>query len=192
MLKKEDILNIAKTGLTLFAITAISALILAVVNSMTEPVIAENTAKKQAEAMMIVLPEAKEFSEENLMAAPNENALEVYEGRDEAQNSVGYAVMAQSNGYGGIISIAVGVDNDLKVTGIDIISQSETPGLGAKCSTDEFKSQFVGKTSEILVSKNATAENEIDAISSATITSKAVTKAINAAIEAVSEIKEGN
>ena len=85
----------------------------------------------------------------------------------------------------------VGVDNDLKVTGVEIISQSETAGLGAKCTEDGFKAQFVGKTENIAVTKNGAKDNEIDAITSATITSKAVTKGVNDAISVVKEAKEG-
>lgn len=189
MLKKEDVLNIIKVGLILFVITAVSALVLAAVNSMTAPVIAENEAKKQSEAMRTVLPDAKEFSDENLFEGiENKVVSAVYEAKDENGETAGYAVMANPNGYGGAISMVVGINPDMSVSGIDIISQSETAGLGAKCVNDDFKSQFGGKTAGITVSKNGGGENSIDAISSATITSNAVTSGVNASIEAVTEL----
>lgn len=185
MLKKEDVSNIIKVGLILFAITAVSALVLATINAATAPVIAENNAKKQAEAMRTVLPEAAEFSSESLLGELEiDNVSAVYEAKDKSGSSIGYAVMAEPNGYGGEISMVVGVNPDMTVSGIDIISQSETASLGAKCVNEDFKAQFVGKKSEISVVKNGGDDNSIDAISSATITSKAVTKGVNSAIEA--------
>ncbi|MDY3929619.1 MAG: RnfABCDGE type electron transport complex subunit G [Clostridia bacterium] len=191
MLNKEQIKGIFKVGFTLCAITAAAALVLAFVNSMTAPVIAKNTAEKQAISMQKVLPEAKEFSDENLI---NDNmdkmVTAVYEGKDESGNNCGYAVMVSPKGYGGDVSMAVGVDADLKVSGLDIVSQSETAGLGAKCVNEDFRNQFIGKSSGITVSKSGAKDNEIDAITSATITSKAVTLGVNTALEAVAQIEE--
>ena len=142
MLNKDQIKNIFKVGFTLCAITAVSALILAFVNSLTAPVIAKNTAEKQQQAMLEVLPSASGFSDENLINdSVDKIVTAVYEGNDENKNVCGYAVMVSPNGYGGAISMTVGVDLELKVTGVDIISQSETPGLGAKCVEDDFKNQ---------------------------------------------------
>lgn len=188
-MKKDDILSVIKVGITLCLITAVSALILAVVNSYTAPVIAENTLKKQELAMKKVVPMAKTFSEIEF-SVKEKTVKSIYEGKTEAGEIVGYAIMVSSYGYGGEISMAVGVDNDLKVTGVDIITQSETAGLGAKCTKKEFKDQFIGKTENIKVSKNGAKDNEIDAISSATITSQAVTSGVNSAINSVKEIKE--
>ncbi len=196
MIKKEDIKGIVKVGLILFAITAISALILAVVNNVTAPVIAANNAKKQAEAMQKVIPGAAGFSDENLAmkfllssddsADKLSNISQIFEAKDSNGNTAGYAVMVNPNGYGGIISMVVGVSEDGTVTGVDIISQSETAGLGARCTEDGFKAQFAGKKANITVAKGGSGDdNSIDAISSATITSKAVTSGVNAAIDAV-------
>ncbi len=190
MLNKDQIKNIFKVGFTLCAITAVSALILAFVNSLTAPVIAKNTAEKQQQAMLEVLPSASGFSDENLINdSVDKIVTAVYEGNDENKNVCGYAVMVSPNGYGGAISMTVGVDLELKVTGVDIISQSETPGLGAKCVEDDFKNQYIGKSKGITVSKSGAKDNEIDAISSATITSNAVTLGVNTAIDAVILIK---
>lgn len=201
MIKKEDIKGIVKVGLILFAITAISALILAVVNNVTAPVIAANNAKKQAEAMQKVIPGAAGFSDENLAmkfllssddsACKLSNISQIFEAKDSNGNTAGYAVMVNPNGYVGIISMVVGVSEDGTVTGVDIISQSETAGLGARCTEDGFKAQFTGKKANITVAKGGNGdENSIDAISSATITSKAVTSGVNAAINAVEQLAE--
>ena len=104
---------------------------------------------------------------------------------------MGYVVLAEPKGYGGAISLVVGIDNDLTVTGIDITNQSETPGLGANCQNPEFMGQFKGKTSGIAVVKGTASGNQIDAITSSTVTSKAVTKGVNDALLAAKMVKEG-
>lgn len=183
MADKKVITEIFKVAIILFVITAVAAAILAIVNDVTAPVIAENNRIAQETAMKAVLPEASEFVKEEISLEEGSIVSEVY------SSDRGYAVKVAPNGYGGAISMIVGVDNDLKVTGVEIISQSETAGLGAKCTNDEFKAQFAGKTENIGVSKNGAKDNEIDAISSATITSKAVTKGVNEAISVVKEVK---
>lgn len=190
MHKKTKSPGIIKTGIILFLITGIAALILASVNSVTAPMITANETEKQMTAMTTVLPEADKF-EELTEDIKSENVLGIYAGKKD-KKTVGYAVLVESMGYGGAISMVVGVDKDNKITGIDITSQSETPGLGANCSNEEFKNQFIGKTSEITVVKNNAKDNQIDAITSATITSKAVTNGVNIAVEAVKSIEGGN
>ncbi len=189
MLKKSDIPNIIKTAVILFLITGIAALILAVVNNFTAPIIAENSAKKQAAAMQNVLKDA-EFSEGNLAENVDDPDIsEIYKAQKDG-SAAGYVVMVNPNGYNGAISMVVGIDAEGKVSGIDIISQSETAGLGANCVKDEFKDQFVGKSGEISVVKNDPKDNEIDAITSATITSKAVTSGVNKALAAAEKLEE--
>lgn len=184
MVKKSVITEIFKVAIILFVITAVAAAILAWVNSVTAPVIAENEIKAQEIAMKAVLPDATTFDKVEYTQGENTTVSEIY------SSDAGYAVKVAPKGYGGAISMIVGVDNDLRVTGIEIISQSETAGLGAKCTDDTFKAQFKGKTENITVTKNGAKDNEIDAISSATVTSKAVTKGVNEAILATKEVKE--
>lgn len=193
MLKKSDIPQIIKTGIILFLITGISAFILASANSITAPIIAKNEQQKQELAMRKVMPEADSENgfEEIADAMDKEKKIsKVYKARKNGK-TCGYAVISEPMGYNGTVSLMVGVDVEDKVTGIEIISQSETPGLGAKCSEPEFIEQFTGKTEGMTVVKNSPKENEIDAITSATVTSKAVTLGVNNAIEAVKAIKEG-
>lgn len=180
MRKNGEFSEIMRVGIILFAITALAALILAGVNMATAPVISEQNAQKIQKAMKDVLPNAKtEFAKMDLALPEDTCVTEIYE------SDAGFAVMASPKGYGGAISMVVGVDKNLTVTGISIISQSETAGLGANCKNETWQKQFVGKTEEISVVKNGATGNQIDAISSATITSKAVTKGVNDAIGAV-------
>lgn len=99
---------------------------------------------------------------------------------------IGYVAVAKSKGYGGDVQIMIGVNLDLTIAGIEILSQSETAGLGANCENPEWLSQFVGKSGELAVSKDG---GEIDAITASTITSRAVTKAVNKALAEVTKIE---
>ncbi len=194
MFKKSDILNIFSVALKLFLITAISACVLAIINNITAPIIEKNTTDKQELAMKSVNENAVRFEKADMSALALVDlqcaVSGVYNAVDAQDKTIGYAVMVSTGGYGGEILLTVGIDTDLKVTGIDIISHSETPGLGAKCIKAEFKNQFIGKGADIQVVKSGAKDNQIDAITSATITSKAVTNGVNTAISAVKFIKE--
>ena len=109
---------------------------------------------------------------------------EVYEGKDGA-DIVGYTVKVLPKGYGGEIELIVGISSDGKITGINIGNMSETPGLGAKAKESDFQSQFTDKPASdlTLVKGSASSEDEVSAISGATITSTAVTNGVNVAIE---------
>ena len=97
---------------------------------------------------------------------------------------IGYVVVNSEKGYGGDISVMTGVDADGKVTGVNILSHGETAGLGANATNESFRDQFKGLVNGITVSKDKAGENSIDALTGATITSRAVVRAVNAAIEA--------
>ena len=84
-----------------------------------------------------------------------------------------------------------GVDSEGKVTGINILSHSETAGLGAKATEQSFRDMFIGLVEGITVSKDKAGENSIDALTGATITSRAVVNAVNAAIEAAGGVNVG-
>lgn len=185
MLNKETVVISVK----LFLITALAALCIAVVNKATAPVIAENSKATELAAQQELLPEAAEFtaSEVHQMAEPSDVTVEklAVGFSKEGGEAVGYVVTAVSNaGYGGDIKVMVGIDRDLRVTRIRILESSETAGLGANASKPEFSGQFEGARDALTVVKGAAGENEISAISSATITSKAVTSCVNAALEA--------
>ncbi len=187
--------EIIKISVILCLITSVAACLLGYANSVTAPIIEKNTIEKQNTAMKTVLPEAESF-EETKAELPEDisgNITALYKGTDASGKTVGVCAMTSTNGYGGAVTMAVGVSADGSVSGIDIISHSETPGLGANASKDEFKSQFAGKTAGIGVSKGSASGNEINAVSGATITSKAVTLGVNSAITAAEQVlKEGD
>lgn len=103
-------------------------------------------------------------------------------GKDANGNEVGYVFVTVSKGYGGDVKIMTGIDKDGAVTGISPLELNETAGLGMKAQNDSFLDQFKGKVKDIAVNKNSASGNEIQALTGATITSKAVTAAVNEAL----------
>ncbi len=178
--------NIIKLGLNLFGICAVAALLLGVTNSITSPIIAQRNIEANNQSRQMVLPDAQEFVEVDSSNYKNidEMISEVYEGKDGA-DIVGYTVKVLPKGYGGEIELIVGISSDGKITGINIGNMSETPGLGAKAKESDFQSQFTDKPASdlTLVKGSASSEDEVSAISGATITSTAVTNGVNVAIE---------
>ncbi|MGM9544682.1 MAG: RnfABCDGE type electron transport complex subunit G [Romboutsia timonensis] len=184
--------DILKLGVTLFAICAVAALVLGVTNNITAPVIEERNIQASNEARKIVLPEADEFKE--LDGMNSDIVLEVYEGIKDGQ-VIGYTIKTSSKGYGGAIELMVGISKDGKITGVEIGNHSETPGLGSKATEPMFKNQYVDKdvsNSLLVVKGSANNDNEISAISGATITSNGVTSGVNAAMKIYNEKLSGN
>lgn len=175
---------ILKTGGILCAITAAAALLLGSVNSVTAPIIKKNEEAKMQAAMSNVMPKADSFDALEFASSEECESVEAVYTAKKNGEAIGWCVSASPNGYGGAINMIIGVSSDLKVTGVDIVSQSETAGLGSKSTEPEFRGQYVGKGKISKVVKSGAGENEIDAITSATITSKAVTKGVNDALTA--------
>lgn len=188
-----------KNCLALFVITLVAGVSLAFVNEVTKEPIAKAQDKARLEAYEVVYPNAefkvmdnsdeilkassKSLEKENLSQCSVDDVLSV---TDKNGNLIGYVFSATSpSGYGGDIKVAIGVSNKTnKITGFTVLSHSETAGLGAKATEDEFKSQFIGKSANgINYTKNgASNDTEIDALSGATITSNAVCKAVDSAL----------
>lgn len=182
--------EIVKLGVILFIITAVAAAGLGYVNGITKEPIAEQQRLANIAARTQVLPEAESFDQMDIQSPENYLIItEVFKGT-QGDNDIGYTIKTIPSGYGGEVEVMVGININGEITGVDIGNHNETPGLGAKASNDDFKRQYTGKTSdaEINVIKSGTpSENEIVAISGATITSKAVTRGVNAAIKYFNE-----
>lgn len=178
-----------KLGLNLLIISAVAALLLAFTNSVTADTIAKRSEQANAEARKLVLESAQDFEEVKDVKTDNSKGVEVseiYEAKDASGNVVGYTLKVLPSGYGGTIELMVGIDSAKgQVSGINVVSNSETAGLGAKSTDPEFSDQYKGKPlEELSVLKNGTpGDTEIKAISGATITSTAVTNGVDAAIE---------
>ena len=178
-----------KLGLNLLIISAIAALLLAFTNNVTADTIAKRNEQANAEARKLVLESAQDFEQVKDVKTDNSKGVEVseiYEAKDASGNTVGYTLKVLPSGYGGTIELMVGIDSaNGQVSGINVVSNSETAGLGAKATNPEFSDQYKGKPlEELSVLKNGTpGDTEIKAISGATITSTAVTNGVDAAIE---------
>lgn len=193
--KKSDII---RNTLVLFLVSLVCIFALAVVNQITRGPIEQAEINARAEIYKDVYSQAESFEQIDNAArliekAPDTLSSAGYDGcfindvlsvTDASGNVEGYVIAATSpSGYGGNVQVAVGI-KDGAITGFEVVSNSETAGLGSKCTEPEFASQFAGKPVTVLeYTKNgAAADNEIDAISGATITTNAVTEAVNSAI----------
>ena len=181
-MKKEFI----KLSAVLCIITLVAGLILSGVNNITAPAIEKAEKAASENAMHMLLPEADSFksskSDENLQIATKDGSV------------VGFCAKVVTVGYGGDIVMMVGVDKDMFVQGIEILSQSETAGLGAKITDNSFKAQFKGKSlSGLKLVKTPTdSQQEFTAVTGATISSRAVENGIATAMEMIEkEIEEG-
>lgn len=190
--------QIIKNTIILFAITLIAGFCLGAVHDVTLEPIAKAQEAAATATYQEVYPDAASFARTDDMTAAVTAAAEeissqygsvtvddVQQALDGSGNVIGYLVTSTSpEGYGGNVQIAVGITAEGSITGIGFLTISETPGLGMNAKEPAFKDQFAGKKAEALeVTKTApTAENQIQAISGATITSSAVTNAANAAV----------
>lgn len=176
-------------SLVLLIISVIVALLLSFTNSITVDKIAENTEIEQNLAKKEVLSEATSFEDANVSDGI---VKAVFNAKDDDGNIVGWCVNVKPNGYAGEIDLMVGITKDYKLSGIKVVSNSETAGLGAKSADKSFSDQFKEKNLPISLIKNgAPKDDEIVALTGATITSTAVKNGVNASFEAVKKLGGG-
>ncbi|GAB6088072.1 RnfABCDGE type electron transport complex subunit G [Alkaliphilus crotonatoxidans] len=176
--------DIIKMGLILLIITSIAAFVLGITNDVTQAIIQERLEQENIESIRALLPEASEFNRVEDVDA-TAGVVEVYEGSKDG-TVVGYTVKTEQNGYGGNVVILIGMSIDGEIVGVKIAEHSETPGLGSKITDASFVNQYVGKgtANQFNVTKDQPAKDEdIQAISGATVSSRAVTDGVNSATE---------
>jgi len=182
--------EVMRLGIVLLIIAAVAAAVLAYTNEITKGPIEQQVLQANIEARKSILEDASDFEEIPRDQFENYTGVsEVYRGVKDGE-TVGFTIKTNPEGYGGPIEVTVGIRMDGTISGLSIGNHSETPGLGAKASEDPFKNQYVGKNvaQELSVIKSGTPkENEIQAISGATITSNAVTTGVNTAIKLFNE-----
>ena len=201
--------KIIKNALILMAITLVAGLLLGTVYGITKEPIAQAEAKAEQEAYLAVFPGAEEFVEpeqkdellsaaaDALTAAGYDSTADTIENFYLVNNGgqiAGVVINLTSHeGYGGDINFSMGIDLEGTVKGVEILSISETAGLGMHATEDSFKGQFRDKAVDqfVVTKTGAAAENEIDAISGATFTSKAMTNGVNAGICFYQSLVEG-
>ncbi len=186
-MKKISVKDILVPTVALLVFCLVATALLAGTNMVTKDKIAQNAVETEKASRMIVLPEGAEFGEVETL----DSGLTVCEAKNAEGKTAGYVFTSGAKGYGGTVLVMVGIDAEGTVTGIEILSHAETPGLGANATKDSFKERFIGKSGELTVDKNSNDGQNVQAITAATITSKAVTSAVNAAIAEFENIKGG-
>lgn len=166
-----------RLGLKLLLITAIASFALALTQMITEEPIKVQAEKIGNETRATVLDGAEEFVPLETDNNKYPNIIEAHKGLKDG-DIVGYVIKSFNNGYGGPIEVIVGIGQEGIITGVRISQHSETPGLGAKAQEPGFYEQYQGKP----VSSQL-ANDEINAITGATVTSNAVTGAVNYVID---------
>ena len=201
--------KIIKDALALTLITLVAGVALGGVYEITKDPIARQEAQAKAEAYEQVFTDAAAFEEVKMddtliqtirdqldqEGYKAQSIEEIMRAEDQSGEMLGYAfTVVTSEGYGGDIQFSMGVQNDGTLNGISILSIGETAGLGINADTPAFKDQFVGKQVEQLqYTKNgATQDDEINAISGATVTTNAMTNGVNAGLCAFRVMEGGD
>ena len=173
----------------LVAICLIITGALAYVNSITAPIIEENSAAAANEARFELLPEADDFTafdgDLTVMAENQVFVSDCY----VANNGAGIVVTVESKSYGGLLTEMIGIDSEGAITGVKVTNHSDTPGLGTKAQTPEYLSQYIGLTEYADV--NVKNDSSVTYVSGATVTSNAVHYGVCAALEQYKVVSGG-
>jgi len=161
--------------MVLFVVCGISAALLSLVNMVTTEPIAAQAEVERREAFQMVMPGADDFREQ--VAGTEWEAL-------RGGKPAGTVLSVSAQGYSGRIVLAFGLDEQNRLTGLRVLSHTETPGLGAKITGRAFLAQFAGLTPEaVRLKRDDSGAGRIDAITAATISSRAVTNCVRSAVE---------
>lgn len=178
-----------KITISLVVIFVSAGIIMAGVFAKTAPIMAEAQKREKEEALKKLMPEAEKIAEAGKWEPFHKHA-EYYEAK-KGNDIIGYIASTFGKGYSSYISILVAVDPDMKVKKINILSHGETPGLGDEIEQEYFKRRFEGKSLDQLEVVKTETTDKIQAISGATISSRAVTKGVREAVKFLKEKYQG-
>ena len=199
----NDTKSMIKNAFILFAITLVAGILLGVVYQVTKEPIAYQEKLAQDKANQSVFSTAATFDDVALNDAGAASVASqftgvtiesVKEAKDSAGTGLGYVIQVKSKGYGDFITYTVGVTNDGNINGISIISIAETPGLGMnaqKVIVPQFENKTATQFSVVKNGQLSDPSTQIEAISGATITSRAVTNGVNAAVSYFENVLKG-
>ncbi|MGB2705774.1 MAG: FMN-binding protein [Candidatus Omnitrophota bacterium] len=178
--------NAVKMISVLTIVGLISGAALVLMYTYANPLIVKNQKDEMQKAIFKIFPDGKTYDKEVFEGAA------VFKIKDKNGKLLGYAFLAEGNGYQGVIKIMAGIKTDLEtLVGIEILESQETPGLGQEITTDKFTSQFkdlkVAPAITYLKNIKPTKPNEIQAITGATISSRAVVTILNEKIKVIKE-----
>ncbi len=183
----KTIKSVAVTTVILTVICAVSAALLGVTNFLTADRIAKLNSEAKISAMKRVV-DAKIFETKKVYYGGD--GYDYYVAKSEGGNTVGYVFTVKQNGYGGPVEVMTGVTPDGVISAIEVLDASgETPGLGQKATDSKFWKLFQGKSGKLEASKSASADGQIEAMTGATVTSKAVVNAVNKSLELFETVK---
>lgn len=188
--------DILKSTAVLLIIALVAGFLLGFVNNLTSSPIAKRAETQKEVSLNNVIDDENKISLDHLLVEDFKSDYEgvtineAYPYVDEYGEFKGIvAIVTTTEGYKDDIKLSVGIEMVSKISkageicGVDFLSINETPGLGMNVKDEAYLSQYIGKSSKLEVSKNAVSDNQIDTVSGATITSEAVTDAINAVLE---------
>jgi electron transport complex protein RnfG len=166
--------DIFKITLNLVVVYLIGGLILAVVYAKTSPVMFQKAAVEKQEALKKLIPEAETIEKLGEWYIHEKHSEYFVARKNNAV--IGYVIQSFGKGYSSYIDTLIAVDTDFKVLKISILGHAETPGLGDEIEADTFKNQLMGKDTEHLKIVKTETADYVQAISGATISSRAVTE----------------
>lgn len=199
----NDTKSMIRNALVLFAITLVAGVLLGLVYQVTKDPIAYQDKLAQDRANRSVFEQAEGFEDVELNAGAANAAVsdltgvvieDIKEAKDASGAGLGYVIRVSSKGYGDFITYTIGITNDGKVNGISIISIAETPGLGMnaeKVIVPQFKDKEAQQFTVVKNGQVTSPSSQIEAISGATITSRAITNGANAAITYFENVLKG-
>lgn len=177
--------EIIMPALKLFVICVIAAFLLAGTNALTKNKIAESAKKQEDESKKIAFADAESFENADPVALASGKEVQVSIAKSGNGETLGYVFTSSTKGYGGDVTVMTGIDKSGTVKKTVILSMSdETPGLGQNAGKDEFLNQFSDKSGKFTFTKNGGKDNEIQGVTSASFTSKAVIESVNDALDA--------
>ena len=180
----KNVKTVILTTVALTLICAVAAGLLALTNHFTADKIAQVEKDAQSSAMKRIVA-AEKFEEAEIDGTSYNIAT------DSEGKILGYIFTTSANGYGGEVKVMTGIDQNGNIIAIEVVSAGdETPGLGQNATKSSFWDLFKGKSGKLAVAKNASADNEIQAMTGATITSNAVVTAVNEATALFEKVKE--
>lgn len=178
--KKPNALETVRPVLVLVVICVVAGALLGFVHSTTEPVALANADARSQQMYSELIPEAVSFEQVDCTA---EGCISALKGKDSSGSTVGTIIVSQAKGYGGNVQVLVAFDGQGTVRDIMALPLDETPGLGTRVAEDEHVNQYVGLPPKLV------AEEEVNFISGATISSRAVHEAFNYAAQAYEEVQ---
>ena len=192
-----------KPIIVLMVICIVASAALAFFNEITKDIIAEQDRLAEVEALNEVMPgvdveglSADEVSGVFSKLTVDDEGIDAIYKATTGGADAGYILRTTAKGYGGTVTVMTAIDTEGKIVGAKVLSHSETPGLGAKAAVNgegSWISQYAGKTAgSVSVAKSGATGEQVNAISSATITSNAVTRCVNIAGEAFKVLNGGN